>query len=392
MPYRVAVLHQGFVPLYRVRLYEQLNALGSTEYVVFHGRAPSGTGHVAAPGPFAFPNVYVDNRELSLGGRTLIWQPVIRSVLTGGFDAAVIGDEFKLLANLAIFMAFKALHRPVLLWGHVHRRPDAHWLARASAGAFAGMADGYLAYTAGGATRLIEGGMPADKVFVVRNTVDLAAQIASHARLRSAPVGELKRKLGLREDAQVLLYVGRLYARKRCCELIELVRRLKAGPDTPPVDLVIVGEGPEGEALRRAAAGQDNIHFFGAIHCPTRIGELMRAASLMVNPGSIGLSVNDSFAHGVPVVTQAGMLHSPEFEYIRDGYNGLIAEGGLDAFVAAVRRVLVDPGLRARLAEGALATRDQLGLGYMVSAFDRGVIRTIERMRTPSVRSVSTQT
>lgn len=379
MTYRVAVLHQGFIPLYRVRFFEELNAAGANEYVVFHGPAPSGTGHLAAPGPFAFPNVFRQHAEIHLGTRKLIYQPVVRAVVAGGFDAVVVGDEFKLLANLAIFSAFKMMGKPAILWGHGCHRPDAHWMARMLARFFPRFADGYLAYTEGGASLLKAAGLPSERIFVIRNTVDLAEQIAMHARLQTVDADLLKRELGLRPGVPTLLYLGRLYARKRCQDLIEMARILANDGQSAAFDLALVGDGPERAALEASAAGLDNVRFLGAVYDAETLAKLMRVSMAMVNPGSVGLAVNHCFAHGVPIVTRAGMLHSPEFEYIRDGENGVVVHGELDAFAAAVRRILVDDDFRERLAAGALATRDILGLGHMVEAFDRGVSHTIER-------------
>ena len=42
---RVAILHQGFIPVYRVKFYELLNRASDISYVVFHGAPPSDTGH-----------------------------------------------------------------------------------------------------------------------------------------------------------------------------------------------------------------------------------------------------------------------------------------------------------------------------------------------------------
>lgn len=385
--WRIALLHQGFVPRYRERFYTLLNAQDDNEYVVFHGPAPKRTGHAAAPGPFRFPNVFRRNIEMRVGCRSLIYQPVVWDILTGGFDAVVVGHEFKMLANHLVMAAFKAMGKPVLFWGHGYHRDSAHWLARSASGALARFADGYLVYTEGGAERLHAVGVAPEDIFVIHNTIDLAEQIAAHGRFKEADTGGLRRDLGLRPEAKTLLYVGRLYARKRCQDLIEMVRRLNGDPGVGPFDLAIVGDGPDYEGLRASASALNNVRFFGEIHEPEQIGRLMRVSVAMVNPGSAGLAVNHSFAHGVPVITRDGMLHSPEFEYIRDGENGLIAVGPIEAFVSAVRRVLNEPELAAQLAEGALATRQRLGLDRMVESFSEGVMTTIGRKGRKSLRA-----
>ena len=54
-PIRVAILHQGFIPQYRVRFYELLNQASGTQYVVFHGAPASNSGWIAARGRSTSP-------------------------------------------------------------------------------------------------------------------------------------------------------------------------------------------------------------------------------------------------------------------------------------------------------------------------------------------------
>lgn len=381
--FRIAILHQGFVPTYRKRFFELLSEQGNNNYVVFHGQPPSNTGHVEAPGPLDFPNVRVRNLELRLGKRVLLYQPVLWKVLFGGFDAIVVGHECKLLAGQILFAAYKLTGKPAILWGHGQHRDNAHPLARSCAGRTALLTDGYLVYTPGGAERLRRAGLSPELIFVLRNTIDLADQISAHERLKGVSQNEIKREFGLNPNAQTLLYIGRVYGRKRCDQLITLMHRLNADLGSEAVDLAIVGVGPDLEAIRESAADLPNVHFLGEIYDTQKVAKLMHIASAMINPGSVGLAVNHCFAHGVPVITREDDLHSPEVDYIRDGQNGFLVAGGMDEFVTTVHRVLAEPDLLRRLSSGALATRDSLGLDNMVKEFDRGVSRCIERRRRP---------
>ena len=127
---RVAVVHHGFVPTYRVPFFERLAATGEVEYVIFHGQAPARTGHEAAPGPFAFPDVRVRNRELRLHGRTVIVQPIVRHIPRGGFDGVVVGAEFKFPASWAAAAVTKARGGALVLWGHGYDKLEDEGAAR----------------------------------------------------------------------------------------------------------------------------------------------------------------------------------------------------------------------------------------------------------------------
>lgn len=377
--YRIAILHQGFVPFYRKRFFELLSERSCNEYTVFHGEPPLNTGHVAASEPFRFSNVRVHNRELRLGKRSLIYQPVFLKVLRGGFDAIVIGHEIKFLANQALFAAFKLLRKPALLWGHGYHRRNAQILARATGGIVAKTADGYLAYTSRGANKLQRAGVSSERVVVLRNTIDIDPQIEAHGRFDNLSPQETRLAFGLRPNAQTLLFIGRVYERKRCDQLITLIRRLNQDRDVGAVDLVVVGDGPDLEKIRKSAADLTNVHFLGELYDTETIAKLMRIAAVMVNPGSVGLAVNHCFAHGVPVITREHSLHSPELDYLQNGQNGFIVAGGIDEYIDAVRRLLVDPELLARLSDGALASRKALSLRHMAKEFDCGVCRVVQQ-------------
>lgn len=103
----MAILKDAFIPDYRVRLFECLGGMPEIEYVVIHGHAPRSTGHHAAAPPFSFSELAVENRELRIAGRTLVYQPKVRKVVGSEFDAAVIGMELKLLSNVALFARMK---------------------------------------------------------------------------------------------------------------------------------------------------------------------------------------------------------------------------------------------------------------------------------------------
>lgn len=385
---RICILHQGFIPHYRERMFEQLAAVDGIEFVVVHGQAPTGSGHVAAPGPFGFANLFRRSIELRFGSRQLIYQPVVREVLRGGFDAAVIGQECKLLSNIILLALFKATGRPVLIWGHGYHRESAHWLARMASTLAARLADGYLVYTEGGARRLRDCGLSENSVFVVNNTIDMSVEKAAYERHRHACVQATRRRLGLRPEAMTLLYIGRIYARKRCADLLEIVRRLQADPSVGEIDLAVVGDGPDRAGLEVAASKFENVHFFGAVHDPDQLALLMKATAVMVNPGSAGLAINHCFAHGVPVLARADMQHSPEIDYVVDGENGFVVPGDLGAYVAVLRRVLLDDALRERLAQGALATAARLDLDRMVAAFVGGVRATLTSRKRPLLSAV----
>ena len=395
---RVAILHQGFVPEYRVRFFELLNQRNGSEYVVFHGHPPSGIGQEAATGPFAFPNVFVDNRELVLAGsRSVTYQPVVRSIQGGGFDAVVLGSHLQFVSNHVVFVLSRLVGRAVLYWGHGFERVP-HFAASTHSGwgrsallerlsrlgvqlkyAVSRLPDGYLVYSAGGAERLLANGVNADRITVVRNTLDMEAQVRLSEQARSLDEAELRRQLGLEPDSVVLVCLGRIYASKRVENLVEAARLLSSQHRTRrSFQIVIIGDGPTAEEARARATGLENVIFTGAIRDQSLVARYLRVAAGVAIPGVVGLVANHALAHGLPIINQTTDLHGPEAEYLTEGSDTLVAQD-FEGFVDLLAEFIDSPELQLQLTEGALAARDALSLEPMVDAFDRGVTQAVAR-------------
>jgi len=384
----VAVLHQGCVPVYRRAFYERLAAIADHRYVVFHGDPEPGSGITAARPPFAFEHVEVRNHYRRLLGRTFVYQPVIRRILRDRFDALVIGHEVKYAANILLALAFRAAGKPVLLWGF-GRNIDTAEETRSALGRCLGrtirlsqdllirVATDFLAYTPSGARYVEKAGMPADRITVLNNTIDISGEIAIHARASSLDRNCLRREWGLSPDAVVLLFVGRLKEAKKVDALIGAVRALRQR-QAIPVEVLIVGAGPQEAHLKNLADGATWCRFLGKVYDPDAVGQIFRISDAVVIPGYVGLAVNLAFAYGLPVITCQSRMHSPEIEYVQNSVNGLLLPS-IDELASGLLPFVTSRELRQDLAAGALASRDKLDLQQMVDAFDSGVRRALAR-------------
>jgi teichuronic acid biosynthesis glycosyltransferase TuaC len=185
--------------------------------------------------------------------------------------------------------------------------------------------------------RLIELGVPGNRIEILRNGVDLelfAPQDRAAAR----------RELGLDAAGPVVLSVGWL-APQKSFDLV--IRAAAALPDTL---LVIVGEGPEKAALQRLARDLqtgERVRFLGTMP-QQRLATVYNAADVLVLASAReGLPnvVLEALACGTPVVaTAVGGLP----EIVRVGAAGrLVQERTPEAIAAALRDLLADPPGRA---------------------------------------------
>lgn len=120
-------------------------------------------------------------------------------------------------------------------------------------------------------------GVPGDKVSTLRNGVD-------GRRFTPGDRAAARLATGLPAGRAVLLCVGHLVHRKGQHLLLEALAKSHA-PGARPL-LVLVGQGPDGEALRAQAARlglSDSVQFAGAVH-PQRLPDWYRAADALVLP------------------------------------------------------------------------------------------------------------
>ncbi|MBI2077321.1 MAG: glycosyltransferase family 4 protein [Euryarchaeota archaeon] len=179
-------------------------------------------------------------------------------------------------------------------------------------------------------------GFPEDRFALVPNGVDAEA-----LRAQAQPVDE--------PLADTLVAVGRLVAVKGYDTLI------RALPQMPPeVRLLICGEGPEKETLKRLAAEvgvADRVQLPGWVPEPRKLGILQRCLAF-VHPArfeAFGLAPLEAMAMGAPVIaTRIGGL--PEVV----GDAGILVDPEDPKGIAhAVHRIRSDPEERRRFVEAA---------------------------------------
>ena len=119
------------------------------------------------------------------------------------------------------------------------------------------------------------------------------------------------------------IYVGRLIQEKKPRLLIEAFER--ASRNLPAnTRLIIGGDGPERtslEATCRTCACRDRVEFTGHVSDRHELLKLYSSAIASVSPGYVGLSVTQSFSHGVPMIIAKEEPHSPEIEAAIEGEN-----------------------------------------------------------------------
>lgn len=164
----------------------------------------------------------------------------------------------------------------------------------------------------------------------------------------AAPVS--RRSLKTPDDARVLLTLSRLHEAKGLETLLRALR------DLPDCYLWMAGDGPLRDALGDLAATlgvASRVRFLG---WRTDRGALLAAAEVCVLPSRyepFGTVILDAWSARAPLVACASA--GPR-AHVRDGENGMLVPiDDVPALTHALRAVLDDPALRARIVAGGYA-------------------------------------
>jgi len=166
-------------------------------------------------------------------------------------------------------------------------------------------------------------------------------------------VGASRSAFGLPEDAFVLVTVGRLIARKRTLQLVEAVAR----SSLPNAHLVVIGDGPEKDDVRRLAA---EMGIAGRVHLPGFLSEEDKYRALSVADVFVSASQHEGFglvflealASGLPVICYDD---GGQTDFLATGETGYVIKlNDTAAFVASMQTLA---GSRERCREIGAANR-----------------------------------
>lgn len=211
-------------------------------------------------------------------------------------------------------------------------------------------------------------GVKREQIHVTYNSTDTEALWREKASVLAAPAL-------LPPSERRLLHIGRLVKWKRVDLLIEaFARTLTQYPDA---ELVIVGNGPELDNLKKQAAslglplrskeengvdGRGCVRFIGAVYDPKELGAYMNEATVYVLAGMGGLSINDAMTYALPVV--CSVCDSTERDLVTDGRNGLFfRDGDADSLTEKILQLLASPQECRRMGqESERIIREQINI------------------------------
>jgi glycosyltransferase involved in cell wall biosynthesis len=207
-----------------------------------------------------------------------------------------------------------------------------------------------IAYSQRGADEYADLGFPRAKIFVAQNSVS------------PPPLLPDNRPLTI-DHHPMILFVGRLQARKRIDLLLRACAQLESKPR-----LVIVGDGPEREALQLFAQEvYPSAEFIGAKH-GADLRPYFLAADLFVLPGTGGLAIQEAMSYALPVIVAQG--DGTQDDLVRKENGWQIPPDDFDALVSTMKDALSDIArLRSMGEESYRIVKEEINIEKMVGTF-----------------------
>jgi glycosyltransferase involved in cell wall biosynthesis len=202
---------------------------------------------------------------------------------------------------------------------------------------------------------LLQQGVDAAKIWVIRDAFDLAA-------FRPGRNEELRRRYQFGRDDVVLCHHGILHPNKGIGRILAWLAPLMR--DDPRLKFLVIGDGPEMPALRNAVERErltGRVVFTGWLRTSEEVGAHLNASDIglvmRIGQFSDHFHVTGTLVHclmcGLPVL--AARLEGIQ-EVVTDGEEGFLFDPGSAAeFARGLSRLASDPDLRTRMGEKAYA-------------------------------------
>lgn len=189
-----------------------------------------------------------------------------------------------------------------------------------------------------------------------------------HLRLTPEQRLEKRRALGIRDDQQVMLNLGRLGTEKNLGELMELFAQALKHNDN--LIFLIVGDGPAKDELEQQAAElgiSDHVIFTGMVD-PSQVQNYYQLADVFVSASTSetqGLTYIEAAANGLPLLCRQDDCL---LDVLKEGENGYEYTSP-EEFLNAIDLVMEDPQWR----EAASRRSEEIASGFDKQVFGEAI-------------------
>jgi len=327
----------NYPPLYRESIYKKIDETFDTQFIWSEEVIDGVPSDIKKLDYSIFKRKPIINKNKLLFGKYL-WVTGLLCLPFKEYDAFLV-TETAYNSGFPFAILCRLLGKKVYGWGHGEKRVSKkfapffklkYWLFT-----------GFFSYGEKGRERLIEQGIPANKIHVIYNSLGGLVDPNERKQYSSDVL-----KIHFGNTFPTLLFVGRLTKVKQLDWLIKAISM----HDNKGLNynLLIVGDGEEKARLSNMAADAgvaERIWFYGECYDDSKLNILIYNSDLCVSPGNVGLTALHSMIYGTPVLSHDDFeTQMPEYETIVPGETGdLYRYGSFEDFCKKIEEWLSHP-------------------------------------------------
>jgi glycosyltransferase involved in cell wall biosynthesis len=206
-------------------------------------------------------------------------------------------------------------------------------------------------------------GLDDSQVVTARNAIDTDA-------IARGDASKARAELGLTPDEQLIVFTSRIDGQKRPVDAVRMLAQV--ADEFPQASLVFVGTGDQSAEVSRVAAELGVASRVRLLGHRTDVADWLAALTVWVLPTereNFSVAILEALAAGCPVLSTTCPGNT---EVLVDNDNSLtFGVGDIDAGSAALRRLLGDPVLRARLSQRGVECARAYTVDHMVDEYIR---------------------
>ncbi len=371
-------IYQRILPHYRVPFFEALYAILKDQGVnlkVVYGKEQPGTVPKSVAEVYVWAE-YSKNYYFNILGCEVVFQSPSFNALRKA-DLVIVEQANRLLANYCVFLLKLVTPLKMAFWGHgknfqaAGKKRFLEWFKKQ----YSLKVEHWFSYTQEGANILMAAGYDTQNITIVKNSIDTQNLGLAYANITQSQIKAAQGKHAITGD-NIAIYCGGMYEEKRLSFLLAACVEIKNC--VPDYQVIFIGDGPDAYKVKDMANKYNWIHFIGSMTGLERV-PYFAMSKLFLMPGLVGLAVLDSFALETPMITVEADYHSPEFAYITNGENGVVADNSLEAYVGAVVTVLTKDSVRQTLIDGCRVSKTEFTIENMAKNFATGIIKALNK-------------
>lgn len=313
---KVAVIYHQF-PHYRAPVLRELAASDRYDYAFW-----ASTDEFSGIKAFAGDDVVsIQPLEVTATRRGFRIRGYSHLLHDRSIDAVLILGNPNILATWILAAANRLRGKKVVFWAHGWLRKES-LPKRLLRDLYYRLAHMVLVYGERSKEIGESSGYPPTRIRVIYNSLDFDKAATIFRDLETDTGHERAQQLFAAPERPLLICTARLTRLCRFDLLIAAASLLKQRGR--PVNVLLVGDGPERQALEHRALQLDvDVRFYGACYDEATLGRLIYDADATVSPGKIGLTAIHSLSYGTPAFTHGDLdRQMPEVEAITPGRTG----------------------------------------------------------------------